>query len=235
MQGTNRRAVSTNRPGWHVHPTAVDDEYTKRGESENRNKEELAADRWSDHRFLANFFRLDLHAAALNLLVRLRRATARQITVNTTGLNRNAPRATRRMGSPHLVQPPMAIRPAGGRLRLHVMPTMDQSRRRDRGQRSPCPGPPKPELALRRRIPPPLPSRLGTPAQPVIIITHRAAKTPTSPFKNLWGDATFAPTQTSTTLHKSQSAANAKKGPLTDARIMRASNFVITGRSEKSH
>jgi hypothetical protein len=48
-----------------------------RGESENRNKElksELAADRLSDHRFLANFFRLYLHTAALNLLVRLRQA-----------------------------------------------------------------------------------------------------------------------------------------------------------------
>ena len=48
-----------------------------RGESENRNKElktELQADRLSDHRFLANFFRLYLHAAALNLLVRLRQA-----------------------------------------------------------------------------------------------------------------------------------------------------------------
>ena len=48
-----------------------------RGESENRNKElkaELQADRLSDHRFLANFFRLYLHAAALNLLVRLRHA-----------------------------------------------------------------------------------------------------------------------------------------------------------------
>ena len=53
------------------------DEYAERGESENRNKElksELKADRLSDHRFLANFFRLYLHAAALNLLVRLRRA-----------------------------------------------------------------------------------------------------------------------------------------------------------------
>ena len=30
-QGTNRRAVSTNRPGWHVNPTAVYDEYTERG------------------------------------------------------------------------------------------------------------------------------------------------------------------------------------------------------------
>jgi hypothetical protein len=78
-QGTNRRAVVTNRPGWTVSPSAVYEEYVERGESENRNKElkrELAADRLSDHRFLANFFRLYLHAAALNLLVRLRRAVA---------------------------------------------------------------------------------------------------------------------------------------------------------------
>ena len=51
--------------------------YALRGESENRNKElktELHAGRLSDHRFLANFFRLYLHAATLNLLVRLRHA-----------------------------------------------------------------------------------------------------------------------------------------------------------------
>jgi hypothetical protein len=76
-QGTNRRAVVTNRPGCAVLPQAVYDGYAMRGESENRNKElksELQADRLSDHRFLANFFRLYLHAAALNLLVRLRHA-----------------------------------------------------------------------------------------------------------------------------------------------------------------
>jgi hypothetical protein len=33
-------------------------------------------DRLSDHRFVANYFRLDLHAAAMNLLVRLRRFLA---------------------------------------------------------------------------------------------------------------------------------------------------------------
>ncbi len=74
-EGTNRRAVVTNRPGWEVLPHAVYDEYAERGESENRNKElkrELQADRLSDHRFLANFFRLYLHASASNLLVRLR-------------------------------------------------------------------------------------------------------------------------------------------------------------------
>lgn len=74
-QGTNRRAVVTNRPGCRVLPQAVYDEYAMRGESENRNKElkiELHAGRLGDHRFLANFFRLYLHAAALNLLVRMR-------------------------------------------------------------------------------------------------------------------------------------------------------------------
>jgi Transposase DDE domain group 1 len=78
-QGTNRRAVVTNRPGCDVLPQAVYDEYAMRGESENRNKElksELRAGRLSDHRFLANFFRLYLHAAALNLLVRLRQTVA---------------------------------------------------------------------------------------------------------------------------------------------------------------
>jgi len=76
-QGTNRRAVVTNRPGWEAMPAAIYDEYAERGESENRNKElkrELQADRLSDHRFIANFFRLYLHTAALNLLVRLRHA-----------------------------------------------------------------------------------------------------------------------------------------------------------------
>lgn len=88
-EGTNRRAVVTNRPGWSVLPEAVYDEYAERGESENRNKElkrDLSADRLSDHRFLANFFRLYLHAAALNLLVRLRRATRRDVTPASVGL-----------------------------------------------------------------------------------------------------------------------------------------------------
>jgi hypothetical protein len=79
-QGTNRRAVVTNRPGCRALPPAVYDEYAMRGESENRNKElkiELHAGRLSDHRFLANFFRLYLHAATLNLLVRLRHAVVK--------------------------------------------------------------------------------------------------------------------------------------------------------------
>ncbi len=78
-QGTNRRAVVTNRPGATLLPQATYDEYTERGESENRNKElkcGLQADRLSDHRYMANLFRLYLHAAAANLLVRLRGVVA---------------------------------------------------------------------------------------------------------------------------------------------------------------
>lgn len=75
-QGTNRRAVVTNRPGAFVLPEATYDAYAERGESENRNKElkvGLQADRLSDHRYFANLFRLYLHTAAHNLLVRMRR------------------------------------------------------------------------------------------------------------------------------------------------------------------
>lgn len=78
-QGTNRRAVATNRPGALVLPNAAYDDYTDRGESENRNKElkcGLQADRLSDHRYMANLFRLYLHATAYNLLARLRRLAA---------------------------------------------------------------------------------------------------------------------------------------------------------------
>lgn len=73
--GTNRRAVVTNRAGALIVPQGVYDDYIQRGESENRNKElkiDLCGDRLSDHRFMANLFRLNLHALALNLLIRLR-------------------------------------------------------------------------------------------------------------------------------------------------------------------
>lgn len=78
-QGTNRRFVVTNRPGGSAYLEATYDEYAMRGESENRNKEfkcGIEMDRLSDHRFVANYFRLYLHAFALNLLVRLRREIA---------------------------------------------------------------------------------------------------------------------------------------------------------------
>jgi hypothetical protein len=61
----------------------VYDDYVQRGESENRNKElkvDLCGDRLSDHRFMANLFRLCLHALALNLLIRLRSALPDQPT-----------------------------------------------------------------------------------------------------------------------------------------------------------
>ncbi len=75
-QGTNRRAVVTNREGAKILPGAAYDGYADRGESENRNKElktGLLADRLSDHRYFANLFRLYLHTTAYNLLVRIRR------------------------------------------------------------------------------------------------------------------------------------------------------------------
>jgi hypothetical protein len=74
--GTNRRAVVTNRPGAMIVPQGVYDEYVQRGESENRNKElknDLCGERLSDHRFMANLFRLLMHAMALNLIIHLRR------------------------------------------------------------------------------------------------------------------------------------------------------------------
>lgn len=77
--GVNRRAVVTNRRGAFVLPGAAYDAYADRGESENRNKElkcGMRSDRLSDHRYFANLFRLYMHAAAFNLLARLRRAVA---------------------------------------------------------------------------------------------------------------------------------------------------------------
>jgi hypothetical protein len=78
-QGTNRRAVVTNRPGARTLPEGAYDEYSERGESENRNKElkcELCADRLSDERYMANCFRMFLHCLANNLFVQLRQHIA---------------------------------------------------------------------------------------------------------------------------------------------------------------
>jgi len=78
-QGTNRRAVLTNRPGARTCPQGAYEAYAERGESENRNKElkcELCADRLSDHRYMANCFRMFLHCLAHNLLVSLRQTIA---------------------------------------------------------------------------------------------------------------------------------------------------------------
>lgn len=78
-QGTNRRVVITNRPGAAQCPDGAYQEYVDRGESENRNKElklDLFGGRLSDHRFMANLFRLMMHSLSHNLLVRLRAISA---------------------------------------------------------------------------------------------------------------------------------------------------------------
>jgi Transposase DDE domain group 1 len=82
-QGTNLRFVVTNLPAapspedWPSDPVArlIYDDYTQRGESEQRMdemKNGLHMDRLSCHRFMGNFFRLILHVAAFNLLNAMR-------------------------------------------------------------------------------------------------------------------------------------------------------------------
>jgi len=77
--GTNLRFVVTNLPAapspsdWLSDPVArlIYDDYIERGESEQRMdelKNGLKMDRLSCHRFMANFFRLLLYIAAMNLL-----------------------------------------------------------------------------------------------------------------------------------------------------------------------
>lgn len=105
-QGTNRRAVVSNRPGACVVPQGAYEEYADRGESENRNKElkcELCADRLSDHRYMANSFRMFLHCLAHNLLVTLRADVARP--------------PAEEVSSPALESPPLPAEARAGRAR----------------------------------------------------------------------------------------------------------------------
>ena len=72
-RGLNRRFVVTNRRG--LTARQLYDHYIQRGQTENyikAFKKDLAMDRLSCHRFLANQFRLFLHALAYQLFVRLR-------------------------------------------------------------------------------------------------------------------------------------------------------------------
>jgi len=72
-EGTNRRFVVTNMEG---PPEELYDFYAQRGDAENRIKDlknALSADRLSCHRFVANQFRLLLHATAYTLALALRR------------------------------------------------------------------------------------------------------------------------------------------------------------------
>ncbi len=103
-QGTNRRAVVTNRRGARTLPEGVYDEYSERGESENRNKElkcELCADRLSDHRYMANGFRMFLHCLAHNLLVSLRQAIADPPAEATSGKYLDQDAVPAEAGTPH--------------------------------------------------------------------------------------------------------------------------------------
>jgi hypothetical protein len=75
-KGENPRFVVTNRSGG---PEALYDEYCLRGDCENRIKEmklDLMSGRTSCHRFLANAFRLLLHALAFVLMSEVRRRLA---------------------------------------------------------------------------------------------------------------------------------------------------------------
>ena len=73
QRGLKRRFVVTNRRG--LTARQLYDHYIQRGQTENyikAFKKDLAMDRLSCHRFLANQFRLFLHALAYQLFVRLR-------------------------------------------------------------------------------------------------------------------------------------------------------------------
>src|SRR5215210_3486975 len=76
-RGTNRRFVLTTRTDG---PKDLYEFYARRGESENWIKDlkvHMKADRLSCHRFIANQFRLLLHAAAYWLMDALRRKLVR--------------------------------------------------------------------------------------------------------------------------------------------------------------
>ena len=73
QRGINRRFVVTNRDD--LCSQSLYDHYTDRGQTENfikAFKNHLSMDRLSCHRFLANQFRLLLHALAYQMFVRLR-------------------------------------------------------------------------------------------------------------------------------------------------------------------
>lgn len=79
---TSRRVLVSNRSEVPETPEVVYREYAERGESENRNKElkcGLSGDRLSDHRVMANIFRMMMHCLSHNLLVNLRRLVAEPI------------------------------------------------------------------------------------------------------------------------------------------------------------
>ena len=146
--GTNRRAVVSNRPGISVLPDGVYGEYADRGESENRNKElkcELGAGRLSDHRYMANCFRMFLHCLAYSLLLAMRRRIASPPEepylsappcphLEPTAVPHEIP-AEASTGSTCQwpVQSASTSRPLGRRARQHLADDADQSRGADPG------------------------------------------------------------------------------------------------------
>ena len=152
-QGTNRRAVITNRPGGPVLPQAAYDDYAERGESENRNKEikcGMEGDRLSDHRYMANLFRLYMHAAALNLLVRLRSCVADPPPQNALRNCRVKPRPA---GATAILQPAPRARSVGRRASLHVANATDQGRGTNQGNDTARVCPTERQLALSGPLP----------------------------------------------------------------------------------
>lgn len=115
-KGENPRFVVTNRIG---EPESIYDEYCLRGDCENRIKEmklDLMSGRTSCHRFMANAFRLLLHALAFVLMSQVRRllagtglarATLGQIRLKLLKIATLVTRSTRRIlvrlprGHPH--------------------------------------------------------------------------------------------------------------------------------------
>lgn len=76
---TSRRVLISNHLEVIENPELVYRKYAERGESENRNKElkcGLSGDRLSDHRYMANLFRVMMHCLSHNLLVSLRQLVA---------------------------------------------------------------------------------------------------------------------------------------------------------------
>ena len=117
-QGSQRRFIVTNRLGARVLPGATYDEYVMRGESENRNKEfkcDLAMDRLSDHRFKANFFRLYLHAIAMNLVIQARNWIKLPLSVRDRLIDLTAPAVRRH--KPRADAGSRRASPRGGRAR----------------------------------------------------------------------------------------------------------------------
>lgn len=105
-QGDNPRFVVTNRSD--LTPEELYRFYIARGDMENRIKElklQLKADRTSCHRFLANQFRLFLHAAAFILLQSIRQhlhgTELQSAEVNTLRLRliKTCPEQSRRIGA----------------------------------------------------------------------------------------------------------------------------------------